>query len=456
MNIKNLINKQREFFKTNETKNITTRIKTIKTIKKWIINNEHLILDALQKDLNKHKTEAYMCEVGLVISEINYQLKHIKKWSKDKKVPTPLSQFYGVSYESYEPYGVVLIMAPWNYPFMLSLEPTIGALAAGNTVIIKPSAYAPNVSNIIKKMITETCSEKYVSVVEGGRDVNTELLDQKFDYIFFTGSVSVGKLVMEKASKYLTPVTLELGGKSPCILDDKKHIKLAAKRIAFGKFLNAGQTCVAPDYLLIREDLKEDFINNIKESINTLFGENPIENEQLVKIINKKHFERLTNLLENQDIVIGGKANSSTLKIPPTVVDNVNPNNPLMQEEIFGPILPIITYKNIEEAINFITDREKPLALYVFSNNKNIQNQILKSCSFGGGCINDTIIHLASNKLGFGGIGNSGMGSYHGKKSFDTFSHTRSIVKKANWIDLPFRYYPYTSLKENLIRFFLK
>lgn len=456
MDIKDLVIEQRNFFKTNETKDIKTRIKTIKNIENWIINNENLIIDALKKDLNKHGTESYMCEIGLVLSELRYQLRHIKKWAKDKKVRTPLAQFYGVSYESYEPYGVVLIMAPWNYPFMLSLEPTIGAIAAGNTVIIKPSAYAPNVSSVIKKMIDETCEKKYVAVVEGGRDKNTELLEQRFDYILFTGSVTVGKLVMEKSSKYLTPVTLELGGKSPCIVDDRKHIKLAAKRIAFGKFLNAGQTCVAPDYLLIKEELKEEFISCMKDTITELFGENPIDNDQLVKIINEKHFNRLTGLLENQKIVLGGTTNSDTLKISPTVVDDITSDNPLMQEEIFGPILPIVTYKDLDETIEFISNRDKPLAFYIFSSSKSVQNKLLKSCSFGGGCINDTIIHLATSNLGFGGVGNSGMGSYHGKKSFDTFSHTRSIVKKATWIDLPLRYYPYNSLKEKLIRLFVK
>lgn len=328
-------------------------------------------------------------------------------------------------------------MSPWNYPFMLSIEPAIGAIAAGNTVIIKPSAYAPHVSHIIKQMIHETCHEKYVAVVEGGREENIALLEQRFDYIFFTGSVEVGKQVMAKASRYLTPVTLELGGKSPCIVDDAHSLKLAAKRIAFGKFLNAGQTCVAPDYLLVRENLKKPFIDYIKQYILEFFGDNPLENDQLVKIINQKHFERLTHLLENQDIIIGGKGNLQTLKIEPTLVDHIDSDNPLMKEEIFGPILPIITYHSIDEVIDFINKRERPLAFYIFSSHKDVQNKLLNSCSFGGGCINDTIIHLATSQLGFGGVGHSGMGSYHGKKSFETFSHTRSLVKKATWIDLP-------------------
>lgn len=456
MDIKQLVDTQRKFFYTQYTKDIQHRLTVLKNIKSWIINNENLIIDALKQDLNKHQTESYMCEIGLVLSELNYQMKHIKKWSKDKRVKTPLAQFYGTSYKTYEPYGVTLIMSPWNYPFMLSIEPAIGAIAAGNTVIIKPSAYAPQVSHVIYQMIHETCDEEYVAVVEGGRKENTALLQQRFDYIFFTGSVNVGKLVMEKASHYLTPVTLELGGKSPCIIDDEKSLKLATKRVAFGKFINAGQTCVAPDYLLIKEDLKDLFLSYMKEVIHEFFGDTPLVHEDLVKIINQKHFDRLSQLLENQDIVIGGQKDQTSLKIAPTVVDHVLDNNPLMQEEIFGPILPIITYQDIDEAVDYINQREKPLALYIFSHQKSIQQKILKSCSFGGGCINDTIIHLASSELGFGGVGHSGMGSYHGRKSFETFSHERNIVKKATWIDLPLRYYPYNHMKEKLIRIFVK
>ncbi len=456
MDIKDIVNNQRTYFYTNETKDIKVRIKTLKKIRKWIKDNEAEILGALKADLNKGEVESYMCEVGLTLSELNYQLRHIKHWSKKHYTWTPLAQFYGTSFEYAEPYGVTLIMSPWNYPFMLSMEPAIGAIAAGNCVIIKPSAYAPHVSHVIYKMINETCDPKYVCVVEGGREENTALLEQRFDYIFFTGSVNVGHLVMEKASKYLTPVTLELGGKSPCIVDDGKSLKLAAKRIAWGKFLNAGQTCVAPDYLLIREELKADFVSYMKKVIHEFFGDNPIEHEQLVKIINQKHFDRLNHLLENQDILYGGNSNPSTLKIAPTLVSINDTNNPLMQEEIFGPILPIITYNNIDEVIEFVNSREKPLAFYIFSSHRNIQNKLLTSCSFGGGCINDTIIHLATSKLGFGGVGNSGMGSYHGKKSFDTFSHTRSIVKKARWIDLPMRYYPLNNIKDKLIRMFVR
>lgn len=456
MDIKELVKTQRCFYQTQYTKDVHHRIQTLKAIKEWILTHQNRIIEALKEDLNKDAVESYMCEIGLVLSELNYQLKHIRKWSKNHYVWTPLAQFYGTSFESYEPYGVTLVMSPWNYPFMLSIEPAVGAIAAGNTVIIKPSAYAPHVSHVIKQMIDESCDERYVAVVEGGRAQNTELLEQRFDYIFFTGSVTVGKLVMEKASRYLTPVTLELGGKSPCIVDDDQSLKLAAKRIAFGKFLNAGQTCVAPDYLFIKEEYKERFVQYMKDVIQDFFGDDPLHHQQLVKIINQKHFNRLSHLLENQDIVVGGRRDEATLHIEPTIVDHVNADNPLMQEEIFGPILPMMTYRHIDEVIDFVNQREKPLAFYLFSSHKDIQKKLLKSCSFGGGCINDTIIHLATSELGFGGVGNSGMGAYHGKKSFETFSHTRSIVKKATWIDLPMRYYPYNSFKEKLIRMFVK
>lgn len=456
MNIKHYIQQQREFFVSQSTKDIDYRIKTLKRIKLWIINNETFITEALKKDLNKDAVESYMCEIGLVLTEINYQIKHIKKWSKHKKVWTPMAQFYALSYETYEPYGITLVMSPWNYPFLLSIEPAIGAIAAGNCVIIKPSEYAPHVSSIIRKMISETCDEKHVTVIVGGIDINTQLLNERFDYIFFTGSVPVGKIVMGKASQYLTPVTLELGGKSPCIIDDEHKLRLSVKRIAFGKFLNAGQTCVAPDYLLIREDLKDLFIQYMKEIINEFFGNEPLNNQQLVKIINEKQYLRLINLLKDQDIILGGEVNQETLMIAPTLIDTHNQDSLLMQEEIFGPILPIRTYQTIDEAIDYITSKEKPLALYLFSNHKDIQDKVMQYCSFGGGCINDTIIHLATSELGFGGVGNSGMGAYHGRKSFETFSHTKSIVKKAKWIDLPLRYYPYNSFKEKMIRLFEK
>lgn len=456
MEIEEIVQTQRKFFETHQTKDLDFREKTLRKMKEWIQNHEDLICEALKEDLNKSETEAYMCEIGLTLSELNDQLKHFRKWARPHKVKTPLAQFYGKSFELAEPYGVVLVMSPWNYPFMLSLEPAIGAIAAGNCVIIKPSAYAIHVSHVIKKMIDETCDPKHVVVIEGGREENTRLLEQRFDYIFFTGSVEVGKLVMSKASRYLTPVSLELGGKSPCLIDKKADLKIAARRIAFGKYLNAGQTCVAVDYVLVHDSLKEEFIGELKKVIEEFFGEEPLKNEQLVKIINQKHFDRLRKLLASQKILIGGRSDIENRKIEPSVIDCEGMENSLMKEEIFGPILPVISYHDLDEAIAFIHQLEKPLAFYLFTNDLEVEKKCLNEISFGGGCINDTVIHLASTELGFGGVGHSGMGQYHGKKSFDTFSHIRSIVKKATWIDLPMRYYPFDKTKNQLIRKFMK
>ena len=456
MNIQEIVKNQRNFYHTHQTKDLNYRENTLLKIKKWIQNNESIICEALKKDLNKSETEAYMCEIGMTLSELSDQIKHFRKWAKPHKVKTPLAQFYGTSFELAEPYGVVLVMSPWNYPFMLTMAPAIGAIAAGNCVVIKPSAYAPEVSHVIKKLIDETCDPRHVCVVEGGRNENTQLLEQRFDYIFFTGSVNVGKLVMEKASKNLTPVTLELGGKSPCLVDKNVDLKVAVKRIAFGKYLNAGQTCVAVDYLLIHESLVDAFIKELRVVVNEFFNHDPLNHEQLVKIINRKHFERLNGLLENQKIVMGGNSDENKNRIEPTAVLLDSINNPLMEEEIFGPILPIIPYSTLDEAINIIHTKEKPLAFYLFTNDVNVEKKCLNEISFGGGCINDTIIHLASNELGFGGVGHSGMGQYHGIKSFETFSHKRSIVKKATWIDLPMRYYPFDEAKKKMIKMFLK
>ena len=449
--MKEKVQAQRDFFQTHQTLEIAYRLQTLKKIEQWIKHNEQLIVQALKEDLHKDQSESYMCEIGLVLSDIHYQIKHIKQFSKPKRVKTPLSQFYGKSYEYKEPYGTVLVMSPWNYPFLLSIQPTIGAIAAGNTIIIKPSEYAPHVSHIIDKMIRETCIPEHVCVIEGDVAISQQLLEERFDYIFFTGSVQVGKIVYEKASHYLTPVTLELGGKSPCIID-QCQLKTAAKRVAFGKLLNAGQTCVAPDYLLIQENLKEEFVQYYITYVKEFFP----DYKQYVHIINERHFDRLVKFINQGHIIYGGTYDKDSLFIEPTILDQVELSDAIMQEEIFGPILPIITYQTIDEAIEIIKHYEKPLALYLFSNNQEIQNKIMKECHFGGGCINDTIIHLASDELCFGGVGESGIGQYHGRYSFETFSHTKSIIKKATWIDLPFRYYPYTRIKEKFIRMFLK
>ena len=454
-NIENIVKNQREYFNKKKTFDVNTRIVYLKKLKSAILNHEDEIYKALKNDLGKSASESYMCEVGLTLSELSFQIKHIKKWSKNKRHITDLANFHGKSYSIHCPYGVVLVMAPWNYPFLLTMEPLIGAIAAGNCVVAKPSAYSKSTSAIMKTIIEEVFDENYVAVIEGGRAENTELLEQKFDYIFFTGGVTVGTLVMEKAAKSLTPVTLELGGKSPCVVDETANLKLAAKRIAFGKYLNLGQTCVAPDYLLIDKKVKEEFLTIFKETVKRMYGDNAFENNDYGKMINEKHYNRVMGLIETNKVILGGKGNDQTLQIEPTVMDNVTEKDAVMQEEIFGPVLPVISYNNIEEAAQFIEKRPHPLALYIFSNNKNTQKYFTEKIPFGGGCINDTIMHLATSHMGFGGVGNSGMGSYHGKKSFETFTHEKSILKKYNWIDMPVRYQKYSKAKDKLVKLFL-
>lgn len=456
MNIEKIVKEQRKYFNEFNTRDVNTRIDTLKTIQKWILNNEDKIYEALEKDLNKCDAESYMCEIGMALSDIRYQIKHLKKWCKRKIVLTSISQFPSIAYKYYEPYGVTLVMSTWNYPFLLSIQPTIASIAAGNTVILKPSAYAPNTSSLLNKMFTETCNKDLVTVIEGGRHENEEILNQKYDYIFFTGSSTVGKLVMSKASENLIPVTLELGGKSPCIIDDDENFKTCVKRCLFGKLLNAGQTCIATDYLFIRNDLKERFIEESRIIIDEFFGENPLNSDQMVKIINKKHFDRLKGLIKDEKILLGGNFDNETLKIEPTLIDVKSKNSKIMQEEIFGPILPIMTYKNIDEVIEYINDHEKPLACYIFSSDKIIQDKIIQKCSFGGGCINDTIMHVIPHNLPFGGVGSSGIGSYHGKYSFKTFSHEKSILNKSKSFDTSIIYYPYNKLKLKLSKLFLR
>ncbi len=456
MEIESLIKKQKEFYNTHITENVSYRIEKLKKLKETIKEKEEKIYDALKKDLGKSETEAYMSEIGMVLEDLSYIIKNTKKWAKKKYVSTPLAQFPSLSFTKASSYGIVLIMSPWNYPFLLTIQPLVGAIAAGNCAIVKPSEYSPNTSNIIKEIIDNVFEEEYVSVVLGEKEVAEELLRQNTDYIFFTGSTRVGKIVMEEAAKNLTPVTLELGGKSPCIVDKNSDYKLAAKRIIFGKLLNCGQTCVAPDYVFVHSDIKKEFIEYMKEYIVKFLGDKPLENTEYPKMINERQFDRMVNIIEKDDIVFGGNYNKEILKIEPTILDNKNINSKAMQEEIFGPILPVLTYENIEEVINYINSNPKPLALYLFTKNKKIENLILNQVSFGGGCINDTIIHLATTKMGFGGVGYSGIGAYHGKFSFDTFSHYKSIVKKSNLIDLPMRYHPYKKLNYKLIKIFMR
>lgn len=454
--INHIIDRQRTFFYTGVTLDAAYRIRALKRLKETILKYETEISEALQKDLGKSSFEGYMCETGLALSELSYMIQHTKRFAKEKRVHTPLAQFHSRSYKKPSPYGVVLIMSPWNYPFLLTIDPLIDAIAAGNTVVLKPSAYSPNTSEVMAKMIRECFEEQYVAVINGGRAENTALLEAHFDYIFFTGSQSVGRLVMEHASKHLTPVTLELGGKSPCIVEKSADIRLAAKRIVFGKYLNCGQTCVAPDYVYCDERIKKELIAEIKKQIVKQLGADYQANQDYGKIINEKHFVRIKGLIDREKVVYGGNSDEKTLKIEPTVMDNVTFEDKVMSEEIFGPVMPILTYQNLEEAITQINAMPHPLALYIFTSNKRIAKKVTLCCGFGGGCINDTIIHLATTEMGFGGFGESGMGSYHGKSGFETFSHYKSIVDKKTWLDLPMRYQPYQKFNDKLIHFFLK
>ncbi len=454
--IKKIIQKQRNFFHTGATLPVSFRKKALAKLKSVLYENEEKISEAIKADLGKSAFESYMCETGLVISEISYMEKHVKAFAKEKRVRTPLAQFASRSYIKPSPYGTVLIMSPWNYPLLLTLGPLVDAIAAGNTAVVKPSAYSPATSEIIKNLLESTFPEEYVAVITGGREENNFLLDEKFDYIFFTGSKAVGSHVLQKAAPHLTPVTLELGGKSPCIVDNTAKIKLAAKRIVFGKYLNCGQTCVAPDYILCHKSVKDQLVNHLKEEIKSQFGDSPLNNENYGKIINQKHFERILALIDVNKTEIGGKSDSETLKIEPTVLNNVTWDDAVMQEEIFGPVLPILTYDSIEQVIETVNSHDKPLALYIFSSNKETVRKVTAECAFGGGCVNDVVIHLATSNMGFGGVGESGMGAYHGKTGFDTFSHKKSIVDKKNFIDLPMRYQPYKKFNGKLIRMFLK
>lgn len=454
--INDIVVKQRKYFQTGATLSVNARISGLRRLYAAVSQNEEKIHEALRKDLGKSGFESYMCETGLVLEEISYMLKHIRGFSREKRVHTPLSQFHSRSYKKPSPYGVTLIMSPWNYPFMLTLSPLVDALAAGNTAVVKPSAYSPHTSNVIQNILSKCFEPQYVAVVTGGRAENTCLLREHFDYIFFTGSQSVGKEVMRNAAEHLTPVTLELGGKSPCIVDQTADIKLAAKRIVFGKYLNCGQTCVAPDYVYCHRSVKDRLIKEIQAQIQKQYGKEPLQNPDYGKIINEKHFDRILGLIDEKKIVQGGKADRKTLQIEPTVLDNVSFSDAVMQEEIFGPLMPVLTYDSLEDVIRTINASPHPLALYFFTSDKSAAKEVTSRCGFGGGCINDTIIHLATTEMGFGGFGESGMGAYHGKTGFDTFTHYKSIVDKKTWLDLPMRYQPYQKIHEKMVRFFLK
>lgn len=454
--ISDIVERQRTFFRTEKTLDLPYRRQALLALQEAIRSHEDAINAALQSDLGKSAAETYMCETGMTLSELSYMLSHMNRFARRKHVLSPLAQFPSDSFTVRDPYGVVLIMSPWNYPFMLCMEPLIGALAAGNCCVLKPSAYAPATSRVIEEIVSACFPPEYVAVIHGGRQENQALLNQTFDYIFFTGGVTVGKEVMRHAAEQLTPVTLELGGKSPCIVDATAKLDVAARRLAFGKLLNCGQTCVAPDYLLIDRRIKDAFLDRLRHHMEHMYGSDALQNDGYVHMINRKHFERVCGLIDPAKVVYGGRSDPETLRIQPTIMDNVTGEDAVMQEEIFGPVLPVIPYDRIEDALAFVRDRPHPLALYLFSEDRALQNRVLKTLAFGGGCINDTIIHLATSRMGFGGVGNSGMGSYHGKKSFDTFSHEKSIVSKSTRIDIPTRYAPYSRLQEKMLRLFLR
>lgn len=440
---KAMLQRQREYFRTGETKSVEFRVRQLERMAKWIQDNEEDIMDALKGDLHKSPFEAYATEIGIVKEEIRYTLKHIRSWARPKRVPTPITQFPSKSFIYPEPYGVALIMSPWNYPFQLTIAPLVGALSAGNCAVVKPSAYSARTSALIARMIGELFPDKYVSVILGGRKENEALLNEKFDYIFFTGSVNVGRYVMEKASAHLTPVSLELGGKSPCIVDETADISLAAKRIVWGKFLNCGQTCVAPDYIFVQKNVKEKLLRQMGKQIRRMYGKDPCRNEEYPKMINEKHFERVLGLIRDAHVVCGGGSRKETLQIEPTILDQVTWEHPVMREEIFGPVLPVLTFYDLKEAAAQISARPRPLALYFFTRDRQREAWVLKHLSYGGGCINDTVVHLATSHMPFGGVGDSGMGGYHGRASFDTFTHQKSIMKKSGLIDIPVRYAPF-------------
>ncbi|WP_027624460.1 aldehyde dehydrogenase [Clostridium lundense] len=453
-----ILEKHKAFFNTQETKSIDFRIEQLKKLKCGIKKYESRILEALKKDLRKNEVEAYITEVGFVYNSIEEAIKNLKRWAKPKKVKTPVVLMPAKSFIISEPYGTVLIIGPYNYPFQLIIEPLIGVIAAGNCAVLKPSDMSPNVSSVIMQLIGDTFENRYVSCVEGSIETNTALINSHFEYIFFTGSIAVGKIIMEAAAKNLVPVTLELGGKSPVIVDGSADIKLAAKKIIWGKTVNAGQTCVAPDYVVVHNSIKDKLIKEMEMSIKEFFGTDIQKSESLGRIINDKHFNRLKNILEKdkEQIIYGGKYDEIEKYIEPTIVEVSSWDAASMGEEIFGPILPIMTYINLDKVINDIKKQPKPLALYLFTTNKNVENKVLSQISSGGVCINETITHLANSALPFGGVGNSGIGSYHGEQSFITFSHRKSVLKKSNRFVNKMLFPPYNEKQLNLIKKFFK
>ena len=444
--IDKLLEQQRAFYASQQTKSLKFRVEQLKKFNQAIDKYEQKIADALKADLNKSFQEAYLTEISIVKQEISNHIKNIKRWAKPKRVPTPLHLIPSSGKIIFEPLGVSLIVAPWNYPFQLLMNPLVGSISAGNCAMLKPSPYTPKTAMVMEEMINETFNPSYISLVQGGRKTNTALFEKRFDIIFFTGSPNVGKVVMRAAAENLTPVILELGGKSPCIVDKEANIEIAAKRIAWGKTINAGQTCIAPDYVLVHSSVKEQLIKQIGKSIEKMFGSDPQKSMFYPRIVNEQAHERLTGYLKDAKIRFGGHTNKSDRYISPTIIDDVNANDPVMQDEIFGPILPIISFDSIDESIAFVNSREKPLAFYYFGKSARAKNVMHKTTS-GGACINDTLMHITNNHLPFGGVGNSGLGKYHGKTSFQAFSNQRSTVSTPTWIDIPFKYVPFKYFK---------
>lgn len=441
--IAGIVSTQRAFFNTGKTKDLSFRIAQLALLRKILDDNEDAICEALKLDMNKPKFEAYVGEIAMVTNEIDYAIRHLKSWGKPKRVMTPLVHFPAKSYIYSEPLGVALIIGTWNYPIQLILSPLVGAMAAGNCSILKPSRLAPHTSDLVARIMTENFAPGLIAVVQGGSEAVNSLLENQLDHIFFTGGTSVGRIIAEAAARKLTPVTLELGGKSPCLVDREVHLDYAARRITWGKFFNAGQTCVAPDYLMVHTSRKKELLERIRGYIGEFYGEDPHKSPDYARIINDKHFDRLSGLLEEGDILIGGKTNSADKYIAPTVIDNVSWDHKIMEEEIFGPLLPVIEYEDLAQAISTINQRPKPLSFYFFSTNKGTQERVLRETTSGGCTINDTIVHLSTNTLPFGGVGDSGMGKYHGQASFDVFSNKKSVLYRSFLLDLKLRYAPY-------------
>lgn len=450
-----LLKEQQTYFAQGHTRDVDKRIAHLNLLKEYIQINEMDILEALKMDLGKPYFEGYATEVGYILESITHTVKNLKKWAKDELVKSPIHQVPSKAFVRYEPYGTVVVIAPFNYPFQLLMEPVIGAIAAGNTVIAKPSEYTPETSTMIQLIMKECFTEDYVAVVRGGRELTTELIHAPVDYIFFTGSVPVGKIVMKAAAERLTPITLELGGKSPTIVHKDANIEIAAKRIAWGKFMNTGQTCIAPDYIYVHEEVKDALLGELEKTLQEFYGEDPLLSEDYGKIVNERHYDRLVKLLDQEKIAIGGEIDKDTLYIAPTVLENVTWDDAVMADEIFGPILPILTYTDLNETLKLISDKPKPLALYLFSESEIIQSIVMEKVSFGGGCINDTLMHVANPNLPFGGVGASGMGYYHGRESFVTFSHRKAIHKKSTRVETGLAFPPYKN-KIALVRKLMK